>query len=512
MNGAETLLRSAALMGVEVLFANPGTTELSLVAALDNVTEIRPVLALFEGVVTGAADGYGRMAGKPALTMMHLGPSFGNGIANLHNARRARSPIVNLVGDHPSWHRALDPPLASDIEALAGSVSGWVRSVRSVETVGVDTGDAITAATQGKVATLIVPADVQWSTAPAAPPSARGAPPPRAVDPRRIESVAHALRQGSAALLLGGKALSLRGQQAAARIASVTKCRLFSETFPARLECGRGIAPLERVPYIPALALAALGGLRSLVLAGAVTPVPFFAEPDLAPGTLVPKNVAQEVLAAPEDDVVAILEEVAQYLGAPASVPAAAPPAPPAWSAGKLTVPSITGTISTVQAEGTIFVDEGVSAGGAHLRFAPSCPPFTYLSLTGGATGQGLPCATGAAIACPDRKVIALVGDGAALYTVQALWTQAREQLEVVTIVLSNDAYKILELEMSRKSGAIGPRAKALTELAPPRVAWTDVARGLGVPSTSVETTDELARALRGALATRGPHVIQARL
>jgi acetolactate synthase-1/2/3 large subunit len=510
MNGAESLLRTAIAAGANVCFANPGTTELPIVAALDRVPEMRAVLALFEGVATGAADGYGRMAGKPALTMMHLGPSFGNGIANLHNARRARSPIVNIVGDHPSWHLPFDPPLAANIYQLASCVSGWVRTVASASTMTCDVRDALAAASSGQVATLIVPADCQWNEAAGLAEPAR-AEAKRTVDSIVLERACNALRQRAAGLLLGGRALSVRGLRAAHRIATATKCRLLCETFPARLECGQGLPSLERVPYVPTLALALLGSLKNLVLAGAEVPVSFFAEPDVA-SSLVPAAVATHVLAAPTDDVDTVLEALAEALRAPNAGDAlrAAPLVKPAD--GPLTVASISAVIASIQPEGLVFVDEGVSAGGAHLRVAGSCPPFTYLSLTGGATGQGLPCAIGAAIACPGRRVLAFVGDGSAMYTVQSLWTHAHEQLDITTVVLSNHSYKILQSEMTRKMVAFGARAKALTELVDPRIGWTEIARAFGVPVSRVETTASFSHALQAALMEPGPHLIQAEM
>ncbi len=161
MNGAESLLRTAAASGIRICFANPGTTELPLVAAFDTDTGVRPILCLFEGVCSGAADGYARMSGNPAMTLLHLGPGFANGIANFHNARRARSAIFNVIGDHASWHLASDPPLASDIESLARPVSGWLRSADPAGPLSRDAAEAIAAARSGMVATLIAPHDAQ---------------------------------------------------------------------------------------------------------------------------------------------------------------------------------------------------------------------------------------------------------------------------------------------------------------------------------------------------------------
>ncbi|MFD1120798.1 thiamine pyrophosphate-binding protein, partial [Sphaerisporangium aureirubrum] len=164
MNGAQSLIRTLADAGVDVCFANPGTSEMHFVAALDTVPEMHGVLGLFEGVVTGAADGYARVAGRPAAALLHLGPGLGNGLANLHNARRARTPVVVVVGDHATYHKKYDAPLESDIEAVAGSLNGWVRRCAATGDVGADAAAAVAAAMDapGRVATLVLPADLSW--------------------------------------------------------------------------------------------------------------------------------------------------------------------------------------------------------------------------------------------------------------------------------------------------------------------------------------------------------------
>ena len=322
MNGAEALIRSAVASGVDVCFANPGTTEMPLVAALDRVSGMRPVLALFEGVCTGAADGYARLTDRPAMTLLHLGPGFANGIANLHNARRARSPLVNVIGDHASWHLAADAPLTSDIVSLANPVSGWVRSVRRAEDIAADTVAAIEAALAppGQVATLIVPADCQWNEAPGVAATARRVA-PAAVASDRIERAARALRDGDAALLLGGVALRGAGLRAAARVRAASGARLMHDVFVARLERGADLPALERLPYFPEQAIASLANVRSLVLAGTREPVSFFGYPNV-PSRLAPEACERIELAAPDEDVVGALDALAEALGAPRDVPA----------------------------------------------------------------------------------------------------------------------------------------------------------------------------------------------
>jgi acetolactate synthase-1/2/3 large subunit len=515
MNGAEILVRTAAAHGVEVCFTNPGTTEMHLVAALDSQPGVRAVLGIFEGVVTGAADGYGRMADKPAMTLLHLGPGFANGIANLHNARRAATPIVNLIGHHATWHRNFDPPLESQVELLAAAVSVWQRTSAHASQLSRDVADAIAASLRlpGGGATLVVPADCQWDESGE---QVAGLPPvPRArVDGDRIEILRRAVtaRPGlQTVLLLGGRALRERGLQAAARIAAATGCRLACESFPARIERGQHLPAVPRVPYFPEQALAFFSGASQVVLAGAREPVAFFGYRN-GPSRLVPEGVEVEVLAGREEDAAEALEELAEALGAPAHfehVPAAAT-APPR---GALDAANIAAAVVATQPERAIVIDEGITGIGPYYELARNAPAHTYLALPGGAIGFGMPCAVGAAIACPGRKVIVLEGDGSGLYTAQALWTQAREGLDIVNVVLRNDVYRILQIELHRAGvQQPGPQSLAMTRLSEPSVDWVSLGRSFGVPARSVSTAEALHEALGRAVAEPGPALIEVRM
>jgi acetolactate synthase-1/2/3 large subunit len=512
VNGAESLVRTAHAAGVEVCFSNPGTTELHLVGALEAVPQVRSVLGLFEGVCTGAADGYARMSGRPAMTLLHLGPGFANGIANLHNARRARAPVLSLIGDHATWHVANDPPLASDIESLARPVSKWVRTSRAAKELGADVAAAIAAARSPVpgVATLVIPADCAWDPAPgAAAPVAPQA--PRAVSRAAVDAAAKALRSGEPAiLLLGGAALGEAGLRTASRIAAHTGCRLASETFVARMERGAGLPAVARLPYFPEQVEELLRGVAHLVLAGAPEPVAFFAYPGKAPRPR-PESCALHALAEPADDAVAALAGLADALGAPRDASAGAAASRPDRPTGALSPSTLAAAVAALQPEGTILVDEAATSGAAYPFVSAGCPRHSYLGLTGGAIGQGPPCATGAAIACPDRRVIALQADGSGMYTIQALWTQARESLDVTTIICSNREYRILRVELGRADVQHpGPVASALTSLSSPDLDWCSLARGLGVPATRADDADSLVRALERALAERGPRLIEA--
>jgi acetolactate synthase-1/2/3 large subunit len=512
VNGAEALTRTAAAAGVELCLANPGTTEMQLVAALDSVPGVRAVLGLFEGVCTGAADGYARMTGRPALTLLHLGPGFANGIANLHNARRAHSPVVNLVGDHASWHLAADAPLTSDIESLARPVSTWVRSAASAKELAGDAAAAIAAARSapGGVATLVVPQDRQWEEADG--PARPIAPdPPRPPEDVALAAAADALRAGAGtALFLGGAALSETGVRAAARVAAATGCRVLHETFFARLERGAGLPALERLPYFPEQAAQTLASLRHVVLVGAREPVAFFGYRE-GSSRLLPEGTQVVELAAADTDAEAALAQLGERLGGGEAT--TLPAERPARPTGELGVASLGQALAALQPEGAIVIDEGATSGLAWFALAAGAARHSVLSLTGGAIGQGLPCAVGAALACPDRKVVALQADGSGMYTLQALWTAAREGLDVVAVVCANRAYRILQAELGRAGIAEpGPQALALTDLTRPELDWVSLARGLGVPGRRVETADALCDALDRAFAEPGPALIEALL
>jgi len=512
MNGAESLVRTAVAAGVEVCFANPGTTEMALVAALDAVEGMRAVLGLFEGVCTGAADGYGRMADKPAMTLTHLGPGFANGIANLHNARRARSPVINVVGDQATWHLAADAPLTSDIVSLACPVSAWVRQVKSAESVGTDMAEAVAACGRapGRVSTLIVPSDCLSNPASrAASPVAVSSPSPVADEMVRRCAVALQTHGAKSVLFLGGQALRQRGLAAAGRVASKSGCRLVCETFPARIERGAGMPAVEKLPYFPEQALELLSKYETIVLAGALAPVAFFGYPKL-PSSLIPVGCVAETLAAPEQDTLAALEALAAHLGVPSGATATAQLKRPARPTGKLDSATIGAAIAALMPEHCVIMDEAATTGLPFFAASAGAPPHTYMALTGGAIGQGLPCATGAAVACPERKIIAFQADGSGMYTVQALWTQAREALDVTTLVCNNRRYRILQVELAR-AGITEPgrKARSLTSLANPEIQWARLAAGMGVPAVRVETAEDLCTQLERALNEHGPNLIE---
>lgn len=511
MNGAQALIRTLVDAGVEVCFANPGTSEMHFVAALDAVPEMRGVLALFEGVATGAAAGYGRMTGRPAATLLHLGPGLGNGLANLHNARRGRVPVVNVVGDHATYHARYDAPLQSDIESAARNVSGWIRTSTRPEEVGRDAAEAVVAALgpPGRVATLILPADVSWleGAEPTAPlPAAAPAPVPT----ERIEASAAALRSGEPAVVLaGGRALVEPALELVGRITAATGARLLGETFPARLERGAGRPPVERLAYLAEFIAAQLEGTRHLVLVDAAAPVSFFAYPD-KPSDLVPEGCTVHILADATEDTVGALTALADAVGAADDV-ARQPAGRPEPPTGALTAASVAQALGAALPEGAILVDEAATSGIFVAGATAGAPPHSYLSCpTGGAIGEGLPVAVGAAVACPDRKVICLEADGSSLYTPQALWTMAREGLDVVTLLYNNRSYAVLNMELARVGAEPpGPHARAMLDLSHPDIDFVALAEGLGVPAYRPADATELTARLAEALAEPGPRLIE---
>jgi acetolactate synthase I/II/III large subunit len=511
MNGAESLVETLVAGGVEVCFTNPGTSEMHFVAALDSVPGIRCVLCLFEGGATGAADGYARMAEKPAATLLHLGPGLGNGIANLHNARRARSPIVNIIGDHATYHLQHDAPLTSDIEGLARVVSGWVRTTKDAASVGADAAEAIAAASAppGRIATLILPADSAWTeggkVAPAKPVAAAAK-----VSASAIEAAAQILRVGKESMLmLGGTALRQDGLDWAGAITAKTGARLMAQGSNARVERGAGRVPVERVPYPVDQALAVLKDVRHLVLVGAGVPVAFFAYPG-KPGRLIPENCQVHVLATPEDDLTGTLASLAEAVGAKKSQAPRQAATRPDLPTGAITLDSIAAALGALLPENAVVCDESVTTGRGFFPLTRGAPPHDWLQITGGAIGLGIPLATGAAVAVPDRKVINLEADGSGMYTLQALWTQARERLDVLTVIWANRSYAILRGELANV-GARNPGRKALDMLSldNPALDWVSLAKGLGVEGKRVTTIDSFADAFRAALTMRGPFLIE---
>jgi acetolactate synthase-1/2/3 large subunit len=511
MNGAQSLLRTLVGCGVDVCFTNPGTSEMHFVAALDAVPEMRGVLALFEGVATGAADGYARMADRPAATLLHLGPGLGNGLANLHNARKARVPIVNIVGDHATYHKQYDAQLESDIETVARNVSSWIRWSTTSDALGADAAEAVAAARTppGQVATLILPADVSWGdggiVASPVPSPSRAA-----VSSDALDAAAKALQSGEpAGVLLGGAALREAGLAAASRVAGACEAELLTETFPTRVERGAGLPNVDRLAYLAEFAAMQLAGLRHLILVDVKSPVSFFAYPGKA-SDLVPDGCEVHVLATGGEDAAGALDALAELVGAGATPVSRQATDRPERPTGPLTADSVARALGALMPEGAIVSDEANTSG----LFAPGhtagAPRHDWLCLSGGAIGQGLPLATGAAIACPDRKVIALQAEGSALYTIQALWTMAREELDVTTILYNNRSYSVLNMELDRVGASSGPRARALFDLGEPPIDFVAIAGGLGVPATRADDADTFTAQLERALAEPGPHLIEA--
>jgi acetolactate synthase-1/2/3 large subunit len=514
MTGAESLLNAAVAAGLDTCFANPGTTEIPLVQAIENTPGLRAVLCLFEGVVTGAADGYARMAGKPALTLLHLGPGFANGIAYLHDAKRARSAVINLIGEHATWHLPADPPLNSDIESLANPVSHWVRRNQSADTLAQDMAEAIEVASTfpGCIATLILPNDYLLAETTSVVELRVPAPPPKVSEDAVKAAAAMLQEQSPAALFLGGFGLRQRGLKAAARIAAVTGCKLLCETAPTHLERGAGMPPLLRLPYFPEWGFELLAPFQSVVLAGARNPVTFFGYPNTRSNFIAPEQ-ASMTLATPEEDIAAALEALADYLGAPADAGEFTSLSRPQIPTGKLNPDTFAQVVAALQPEGAIIMEEGISTTRSYFQTSGGAPLHSYLAQPGGAIGLGMPCATGAAIACPDRPVIDLQSDGAGMYTLQALWTQAREGLNVTTLIGSNRRYHILDVEL-RRAGVeqISDKARNMIDLQRPDLNWVNLANGMGVPGVRVETPEALAHEMKIALEEDGPHLIEVRL
>lgn len=511
MNGAESLVRTLVAGDVNVCFTNPGTSEMHFVAALDRVDGMRCVLGLFEGIVTGAADGYYRMAGKPASTLLHLGPGLANGLANLHNAKKAHSGIVNIVGQHATYHIEYNAPLTSDIEGLARPMSAWVRTSPDSKSIARDGAAAIAAARShpGQIATLILPADTAWNEADGiaqVPEESQRA----SYSPQAVDEAARILRGGEQTLLLlTGKALTEEGLALAERIAGKTGCKVMGQTYNPRMARGRGRFSIERIPYVIEQALPILKNFRHIVLVETNDPVAFFAYPN-KPSLLKPEGCEVHRMTAAGENSVAALHALADALGAKAADVKPQQRAELVKPTGALTHASIAQAIAMAIPENAIVVDESITTGRGFFPPTAAAAPHDWLQNMGGSIGFSTPVATGAAVACPDRKVICMVGDGSAMYTLQSLWTQAREGLDVTTVVFANRTYQILKGEFAGvDAGEPGRKALDMLNIDNPALDWVSLAKGMGVQAQSVTTAEDFSNALTNSVREKGPRLIE---
>lgn len=509
MNGAESLVRTLIASGIEVSFANPGTSEMHFCAALDRVPGLYSVLCLFEGVATGAADGYARMAGKPAATLLHCGPGLANGLAYLHDAQKARTPIVNIVGDQATYHAPLNPPLAADTEGWARPVSVWTQKVTKTAELGRSAAEAVRAArtAPGGIATLILPSDVSWSDG-GEPAGALPIPPPKKVSSVAVKEAARALStREPTVLMLTGAALREDALANAARIAEATGARVMAPTFNARIARGAGRHPVISVPYPVDVSVALLAGVKNLILVGTGEPVAFFAYPG-KPGIVSPKDAKSHWLAREDEDLSDALAQLAEELNCgPAPAPVQAGNAAPAR--GAITIEGAGQTLAALMPDNSIVVDEAITLRGPLFEGTRRAPRHDWLQVPGGAIGHGLPLATGAAFAAKGRRAFTLVGDGSAMYTVQALWTQARENLDVTTIVLSNRKYAVLLLELAATGAMPGPTTHEIFEVMRPDLDWPAIAKGMGVEGARADNLERFADLLAHSNKRRGPFLIE---
>ena len=516
MNGAESLVHTLLAAGVDTCFANPGTSEMHFVAALDRIPGMHCVLGLQENVVTGMADGYFRIARKPACTLLHCGPGLANGIANLHNARRARSGIINIVGDQAVYHRPFDAPLTADTEAMARTVSHWVHTSTNAASLGQDAARAVAAAHgfPGQIASLILPADVSWNEGGvvAAPLPAEA---PSAIDSHAVETAARILREKKNVLLLiAGHGAFPQGQQLAWRAAQATGAQVMADYLTAHVARGQGRMQLERVPYAMELAIKALARFEHIILVGAKPPVGFFGYPGM-PSTQYAPTATLHTLSRPEQDPVAALQALVDALGAPeGAIPSPGPR--PDIVIGKPTPEGLAQTVAAVLPEGAIVSDESVSFGRGFYKNTHAAAAHDWLHLVGGAIGAGMPLATGAALGAKrtnqQRRVLNLQADGSAMYTLQSLWTQAREALPVTTVVLNNGKYNILIGEYKAVGAAPGPTAMGMLDLGNPTIGWVQMAGSLGVEAARANTLEACADLMKASFAKPGPFLIELRI
>jgi acetolactate synthase I/II/III large subunit len=516
MNGAESLVATLVGQGVDICFANPGTSEMHFLAALGNNPKMRSVLCLFEGVATGAADGWYRMKDTPASTLLHLGPGLANGLANIHNAKRASSGMVNVVGEHSVSHLKYDPPLTSDIEGLARPLSHWVRRAESSDTIAWDAAQAVARASEhpGQIATLILPGDTSWQQVtgtPALPPAI--AERRKAPSAERIEHVARVLRSGEPALIvLANKATRGAALEKAGRVSAATGALLGSQFFTARIERGAGRVPIARIPYAVGQATAFLKDYKHIITVETREPVAFFAYPD-KPSLLKAEGTLVHALVEADEDSELAFDMLLHALGAADTAPVLQPRIETPVPTGALNPASIAHALAAALPEHCIVVDESLTTGRESMSLTMGARPHDLINNMGGSIGYATPVATGAALACPDRRVFCMVGDGSAMYTIQSLWTQAREGLNVTTIIFANNSYAILKAEYANMgAGAPGERALSMIDIDKPRIDWLAMAKSMGVPAVAVETAEGFHKAMVDSTREPGPCLIEVRL
>jgi acetolactate synthase-1/2/3 large subunit len=513
MNGAESLLNTLINNGIEVCFTNPGTSEMHFVAALDEVEGMRAVLCLFEGVLSGAAAGYATMARKPASTLLHLGPGLGNALANIHNARKGHLPVVNIVGDHATYHLQYDAPLTADIEGIAGPVSHWVYTSKSPDDIARDAAEAVRQAGIGRVATLMLPADVSWGDNSNGAEGAVEVAPPAPVPDSRVDEAVSKLKSGkNCMILIGGREVDIQRGLMLSRIGKACDARVSTDVFPARVARGAGTAVLDRLPYLAELAIDHIKDVDHLILIGAPAPVSFFAYPNV-PSAIAPEGCDEFVLAGPNDDIDQVLEALLEKLDGINVEPDVHPLTLPDLPSGALDVNSAALTIAHFLPENAVVVDEAITSSMLIFPLTTSAQPHDWLNLTGGSIGWGLPASVGAAIACPERKVVSLEGDGSAMYTIQSLWTMARENLDVTVVIFNNRKYSVLEMEFGRtgaRGGTPGPKAASTLDIGGPDMDFVALATGMGVQATRATTAEEFNSQFEQAMQSKGPRLIDA--
>ncbi|MEM8561404.1 MAG: acetolactate synthase large subunit [Pseudomonadota bacterium] len=513
MNGAESLLTTLVNNRIEVCFTNPGTSEMHFVAALDEVEGMRCVLCLFEGVLSGAAHGYALMAGKPASTLLHLGPGLGNAVANIHNAKKGNVPMVNIVGEHATYHLEYDAPLSADIEGIAAPISHWVHTSQSSSEIARDAAEAVRQAGIGQIATLMLPADVSWGDNPNGPEGAVEIDIAKRVPAERLEKAVEMLRSDAQTMILvGGRDIGERQGLMLSAIGEAAGARVCAETFFDRMARGAGRAAIERLPYLAELAIDHIKDVQNLIMIGAQAPVSFFAYPNV-PSTIAAPDCEQFILAGPNDDIEQLLEELLSELNTSTVQAKAQTLDLPEPATGSLDAHKIAAAVAHYMPENTVVVDEAVTNGFPIYPGTASARPHDWLTLTGGAIGWGLPASVGAAIAAPDRKVLCLEGDGSAMYTIQSLWTMAREQLDVTVVIFNNAKYSVLEMEFARtgaRGGTPGPNAASVLDLGNPVLNFVELATGMGVEASRAATAEEFNVQFATAMARKGPYLIDA--
>ena len=517
MNGAAAFFKSIVDNGIDTIFACPGTSEMQVVDEV-GYSNLRVVLCLFENSVTGMADGYARMLDKPALGMVHVTCGLTNALANMHNARIANSRMIIFGGGVHVAHE-VNEPVHSMLQRqpyVAQIAAQCVIEARSPDQLAAAATQALKASNDGagKIVYVYGPNNAVWGESSFQGKLTSSAEQRQRVSTATISSIADTLKAGKkTAFILDNLALREEGLEILGRIAEGAGGRLFREWLPSRIAMGAGRVRTETLPYGGAEGRELLSEFDQIVLVGAKIPVcPFSYENQ--PWVKIPENCNVHTLATADHDILAALEELATQLDLPEKASNRYNRKPGEPPTGPLSGNSIVQSLSILMPADSIVLDEAMLENVMFPLLMDGAAPFDFMAACpGGAIGAGPPVACGAAIACPNRKVILLEGDFSLMQGNTALWSMAQHNLDICVINYNNEGSASLSTELARvRQGEAQPKSIELLRIRKPTIDYAAMAESMGVPASRAETAEEFHLQLTKAMSTKGPHFIDANI